>query len=204
MATITIKQYTVPEVLEKWSLKTDAQMKQADLASYLGMTRQQLSALKDKPIPEKYFEQIESLLNNADDSVILDYYPDMFGSCGNGVFELSQTKERLTVPKKAFFIRYSPIKKYSVINATGNSMEPLIYDRDKLIIEHYEGEQIIDNRPYIFCYNGEIFIKRLAKNVDQLMIIPENKMYDVRKLTGKQMNEVNIIGQVVGLMRDLR
>ena len=116
----------------------------------------------------------------------------------------SEIKEQITVPKKAFFNDFSPSKVYSVINARGNSMEPLIFDNDKIIIEHYDGSQIIDNRPYIFCYNNEIYIKRLAKNVNQLMIIPENKMYDVIKLTKEEMNGVYIIGQVVGLLRDLR
>jgi SOS-response transcriptional repressor LexA len=36
------------------------------------------------------------------------------------------------------------------------------------------------------------------------MIIPENKDYDIRKLEGDQLKDVNIIGQIVGLMRDLR
>lgn len=83
-------------------------------------------------------------------------------------------------------------------------MEPLILDKDKLIVEHWNGEQIIDNRPYIFCYKDEIFIKRLVKNINQLVIIPENKTYDTIKLSGEELNNVNIIGQVVGLMRDLR
>lgn len=206
MATITIKQYTVQEVLEKWSSNTGVTMTQSDLARFLGMNRQQVGALKDKPIPGKYYAKIESLFNNTnnEDDIILDYYPDMFGSCGNGIFALSPVKEQLIVPKKAFFTRFSPVKKYSVINAYGNSMEPFICDRDKLIVEHYEGEQIIDNRPYIFCYKDEIFIKRLVKNINQLVIIPENKDYDIIKLAGEDLENVNIIGQIVGLMRDLR
>lgn len=142
--------------------------------------------------------------NKPEETFKMDYYPDIFGSCGNGVFELSQEKDQIIVPKKAFFEKFSPNKQYSVINAYGNSMQPLIYDRDKLIVEHWNGEQIIDNRPYIFCYKNEIFIKRLVKNINQLMIIPENKDYDVIKLNEKEMNNVQVIGQIVGLMRDLR
>lgn len=206
MATITIKKYTVPEVLEKWSNVTGVTMTQSDLARYLEINRQQVGALKDKPIPEKYYAKIDLLFINTsnEDNVVLDYYPDMFGSCGNGVFELSPIREQLIVPKKAFFTKFSPVKKYSVMNAYGNSMEPFIYDKDKLIIEHWEGEQIIDNRPYIFCYKDEIFIKRLVKNINQLVIVPENKLYDTIKLQGDELQEVNIIGQIVGLMRDLR
>jgi len=138
------------------------------------------------------------------EKVTIDYYPDVFGSCGNGAFALSETKERITIPKKAFFANFSPVKKYSVVTAHGNSMEPLIYDNDKVIVEHYEGGQIIDNKPYIFCYQDEIYIKRLAKNVNQLVIMPENKIYDIIKLTKEEMNDINIIGQIVGLIRDLR
>ena len=139
-----------------------------------------------------------------DENIELDYFPDVFGSCGNGVFQFSTKKELITIPKSSLFQHFNPAKQYFVINAYGNSMEPFICDKDKLVVESYDGEQIIDNRPYLFAYKDEIFVKRLAKNVDQLMIIPENKDFDVRKLTGKQLEDVNIIGQIVGLMRDFR
>lgn len=144
------------------------------------------------------------LLDESEPSVILDFFPDVFGSCGNGAFALSELREQIIVPKKAFFTAYNPLKKYSVITARGSSMQPILFDNDRIIIEHSEGEQIIDNRIYIFAYENEIFIKRLAKNVNQLIITSENKSYDVIKLTGEEINKVLIIGQVVGLMRDLR
>ena len=145
-----------------------------------------------------------SLSSSNQPHYTLDYFPDVFGSCGNGVFQFSTKKEQITIPQSSLFKKLTPGKQYFVINAYGNSMQPYIMDKDKLIVESYDGEQIIDNRPYVFAYKDEIFIKRLAKNVDQLMIIPENKDYDVRKLVGKQLADVTIIGQIVGLMRDLR
>lgn len=137
------------------------------------------------------------------DKVLIDYYPDVCGSCGNGVFQFSTRKEQITIPRNAFWGHLSKSKEYFVINAYGNSMEPFICDKDKLIIETWQGEQIVDNKAYLFAYKDELFIKRLAKNVDQLMIIPENKDYDIRKLEGEQLKDVNIIGQVVGLMRSM-
>ena len=203
----TITQYTSDEAIDLLTKKLGIQVKQSDLARMLNVSRQYIIQMKNKPLPVKYTDIIDEKIKTssiADDSIVLDYYPDMFGSCGNGVFALSPIKEQLIVPKKAFFTRFSPVKKYSVINAYGNSMQPFICDRDKLIVEHYEGEQIIDNRPYIFCYKNELFIKRLVKNVNQLIIIPENKDYDIIKLKEKELEDVNIIGQIVGLMRDLR
>ena len=148
---------------------------------------------------EKYYHVIIE-----EDNLTLDYYPDVCGSCGNGVFEFSTRKEQLTVQKSALFKNFTPGKQYFIVNAYGNSMQPFICDKDKLIIENYDGEQIIDNRPYIFAYKDEIFIKRLAKNINQLVIMPENKDYDTIKLEGAQLQDVCIIGLVVGLMRDLR
>lgn len=138
------------------------------------------------------------------DKIVIDYYPDVFASCGNGSILYSPNKIQTEIPKSAFFTDFTSIKVYSMFNVFGNSMEPFIMDRDRIIIEHWNGEQIVDNRPYYFCYKNELFVKRLAKNINQLMIIPENKDYDVIKLTGEDMNDVHIIGQVVGLMRDLR
>ena len=185
-----------------------------DIADVFNVTRSAIQNRVARKVPLKEFE--ESMLDEAfgviitkehnmtQDDILLDYYPEVFGSCGTGVFELSQTKEQLIVPKKAFFTRYSTNKKYSVINARGNSMQPYIYDGDRLIVEHWEGEQIIDNRPYVFCYDNEIFIKRLAKNVNQLIISSDNHDYNKIVLQNDDLNKVQVIGQIVGLMRDLR
>lgn len=135
---------------------------------------------------------------------ILDYYPDVFGSCGTGEFVLSPTKEQIQVPDNVFFKKFSKVKQYSVINAYGDSMQPFIYSGDKLIVEHWNGEQIIDNQVYVFCYDNEIFVKRLTKNINQLVIKSDNTFYDVIKLTGDDLRKIIIIGQIVGLMRDLK
>ena len=202
---------TITEALIEVSNKTKKKITYMDFAKVLGYTKQYVSQIKDDELTQSQKEKIEKHYKIdlskpviSDDSIIIDYYPDMFGSCGNGVFALSPIKEQLIVPKNAFFTRFSPVKQYSVINAYGDSMQPFICDKDRLIIEHYEGEQIIDNRPYIFCYKDEIFIKRLVKNVNQLVIIPDNKEYDTIKLIDNELENVNIIGQVVGLMRNLR
>lgn len=178
------------------------------IAEVLGISRQTLEYRINSgksEIPEDEIKKLENAFNvSLADHVKVDYYPGVFGSCGNGLFVLSQERKQIVVPKSAFFTRFSPLKTYSVITAQGNSMQPLFFEKDKLIVEHWDGKQIIDNKPYIFCYKDEIFIKRLAKNVDQLVIIPENRDYDIRKLEGEQLNDINIIGQIVGLMRDLR
>ena len=155
---------------------------------------------------KNYLENKFKIVNSCDGvpTVTLDYYPDIFGSCGTGEFVLSQEKQQIQVPDNVFFKKFSKTKQYSVINAYGDSMQPFIYSGDKLIVEHWNGEQIIDNQVYVFCYENEIFVKRLTKNINQLVIKSDNNFYDTIKLTGKDLTKIIIVGQIVGLMRDLR
>ena len=211
MASIIEVQTTLQKLINK-------KVSYSDIARVWGIGRATVSARANNPrsqVTERELKLLEDAYNvvlsgsipdnNTDnDTVTLDYFPDVCGSCGNGVFQFSTFKEQMVVAKSNFCTRFTPHKKYFIINAYGDSMQPLIYDKDKLIVEHWDGEQIIDNKPYIFCRNDEIFVKRLVKNVNQLLIIPDNKAYDTIKLTDEQMNEVDIIGQIVGLMRDLR
>ena len=132
----------------------------------------------------------------------MDYYPTVFGSCGNGTFVFSEHKEVIEIPR-ACLQSYSGFKHYSVINARGDSMSPYIIDNDKLVVEHWNGGQIIDNCIYVFRYANELFVKRLVKNITQIVIKSDNPLYEPIKITDKD-QDFEVIGQIVGLMRDLR
>lgn len=191
-----------------------------ELAPILGLgTGQAVRNRKNRNVPLKQFEinKIDEafkneIINNTkcnkftpESNITGDYYPDVFGSCGGGAFVLSEKRERINIPQSCFLEPISKVHEYSVINAVGNSMTPYINDKDRLIVQHLKtGEQIKDNRVYVFCYNNEIYVKRLSKNVNQLIIESDNKNYDTIKLQKDEMNDIIIIGQIVGLMRDCR
>lgn len=139
-----------------------------------------------------------SILSNTN-CVDLDFYPDVFGSCGTGSMVFSETKEKLAVTKD-IITNYSASNQYSIISARGSSMSPTINDEDKLVIQHNLNEQIIDDTVYLFKYNDELFIKRLVKNVDQIVCISENPRFQDRIIEPKEDN-FSIIGKVVGLFR---
>lgn len=141
--------------------------------------------------------------NQKQDCITVDYYPEVYGSCGSGTLVVSEQKELIQVPKK-FFTTFSPVKKYSVVKAKGESMRPTLQPDDKLIIEHWNGEQIIDNEIYIFCYKDEIFVKRLIKNIDEIIILSDNDeaIYRPRFVEKEETNNILIIGRIVGLMRE--
>ena len=141
-------------------------------------------------------------IQTNDNCIELDYFSDVWASCGTGAIVFEETSEKLSVPT-SLIQNYSKSNKYSVINARGDSMQPFLQDRDKLIVEHWNGGQIIDNCIYVFRYANELFVKRLVKNITQIVIKSDNPLYEPIKITDKD-QDFEVIGQIVGLMRDLR
>lgn len=183
-----------------------------DIAKALGVQDKAIYARKTRN-SELTFEELRKIENaygiiggltgaliqqNSSD-IQLDFYPNVFGSCGTGLMVFDDTSEKIAVTKDVI-TNYSPHNKYSVISARGSSMSPVINDDDKLIIQHDIYEQIIDDTVYLFQYNGELFIKRLVKNIDQIICISENPRFQDRIIDPEKGN-FNIVGKVVGLIR---
>ena len=137
--------------------------------------------------------------STSDNCVTLDYYPNVFGSCGCGCMVFDESKEKISVAKD-MIMNYSPNKVYGVMSAVGCSMSPKIEDGDKLVVEKWNGEQIKDNRVYLFRYNDELFIKRLVKNIDQIICISENPRFEDRIIT--DLKNFCLVGEIVGLWRE--
>lgn len=178
----------------------------AEIARVLGAKSTAIvnRANRDSKIKDEEIEVIEKhyaikINRDVENFVELDFYPEVFASCGDGctVFEESSTKLQVT---KDVITNYSSNNKYSIISARGSSMSPVINDDDRLIIQHNVESQIIDDTVYLFRYNGELFIKRLVKNVDQIVCISENPRFQDRIIVPQEDN-FSIIGKVVGLFR---
>lgn len=206
------KPMKIRELLNLISQKTENPVNQSILAKSLGITRQNISnrvrnnseiTLSEIQKIEEFFgiKLFEACPQNID-MIDVDYYPEVFASCGHGTITFSEEKHLISIPKSLLF-SYSPTKKYSMIHAYGDSMTPFINNDDKLIIEHLENNQIIDNKIYVFCYKSEIFVKRLSKNLDEIIIKSDNPNYGQKTIQNEEINEINIIGQVIGIMRSL-
>lgn len=158
---------------------------------------------------EKYFKVDltgnKQILNNSKNEFTAKLFTDVIGSCGNGVFEQSQNYELITLPQK-LVDNYSNQKSYSVITAYGDSMMPFINDKDKLIIEHIDNNVITDNRVYVFCFDNQIYVKRLVKNIDEIVVVsdnPDKTIYKTKTINNANIDNFFLIGQVVGLFRNL-
>ena len=81
--------------------------------------------------------------------------------------------------------------------------EKLTANGDKLIVEHWSGNQIQDNKIYVFCFNNEFFVKRLCKNLDEIIIKSENPEYRTKTIGGATINELVPIGKIVGVIKTI-
>lgn len=197
------------EVLDRLQNLTNRKISQDRIADALGLKQTTISgrASRNSDFSLDELMKIEQVMGLPVGSlsgvtlsdITLDFYPNVFGSCGTGLMVFDDTSEKIAVTKDVI-TNYSPHNKYSVISARGSSMSPVILEDDKLIIQHDIYEQIIDDTVYLFQYNGELFIKRLVKNIDQIICISENPRFQDRIIDPEKGN-FNIVGKVVGLIR---
>ena len=201
------------ELISIISSHTGNNINQSMLAESLGITRQTVSnrikndsevTVSELMKAEEFFKikLFNNIRSSHSDAIYIDYYHDVFASCGNGSIVFSSEKTK--IPISTNLIKgYSKNKLYSIINATGNSMSPTIDHGDKLVVEHWSGEQIQDNKIYVFCYNNEFFVKRLSKNIDEIIIKSDNQEYRTRTINAKNLSELILIGKIVATVKSL-
>lgn len=201
------------ELITIISQRTGNYINQSMLAQSLGITRQtvsnriknesQVTVSELKKIEEYYGISLFNDSSGFSDNVIqIDYYSDVFASCGAGSIVFSEEKTKLSV-SSMLISGFSKQKTYSMINATGDSMSPTIDNGDRLIVEHWNGTQIQDNKIYVFCFNNEFFVKRLSKNLDEVIIKSDNPEYKIKTISGTTVNELLLVGKIVGVIKSL-
>lgn len=182
----------ISRVLEKGGLEVSANALSNRLSNDGFLKEEEIEILE-----RKYAIDLSITSDRNSNEATLNYYPDVFASCGNGIMVFDDTSEKISVNKNTI-PDYSESATYSVINARGFSMYPVISDNDKVIIKHWQGEQIIDDKIYLFDYKGELFIKRLVKNIDQVIAKSEDKTLEPRPM---ETSKLTILGRVISLIR---
>ena len=202
----------IDELIELISSQLEKPINQSMLADSLGITRQTVSnriknesevTVSELQKAEEFFNiKLFGNITSISDLAYIDYYTDVFASCGDGSIIFSSEKTKLPI-STSMIKGYSKNKLYSIINATGNSMSPTIEHGDKLIVEHWIGDQIQDNKIYVFCFNNEFFVKRLSKNIDEIIIKSDNPEYRTRTIPEKSLQDLILIGKIVSAIKSL-
>jgi phage repressor protein C with HTH and peptisase S24 domain len=144
-------------------------------------------------------------IDESNELIDVKYFDNIDGSCGSGSFIDDNCKhtEILQLSSKYGLSRN---EKYFAINATGDSMAKTILDKDIVIFEDWRGRQIEDNKIYLISYEGKNYIKRLIYNIDEVVVISDNKakdekenfIYETKKITGENINRLYVIGKFRG------
>lgn len=198
------------ELQQKLQEITGLKISQSKIGEIIGTSRQNIGSKFNNPKSEVSVSELQKLenfykvslyeatvTNKMDEpSVLIDYYPDVIASCGPGGFEMSQECIQYDVPA-TLFPPSQNVKGYSMCHAKGNSMYPRIWDGDFVICEHKDNMKIENGEMYIFCFDDQIYLKRLTKNINQIVVESENPDFSTQYIEKEDMNNVHLIGHVV-------
>ena len=191
----------------------------ADIGRALGVSRQYVNQIKYDELTDEQVAKIEDFFgirltsvkltdgkvtdgnltnvkSGGGQTVRLSYYPDVIASCGGGTYELSNEFITYELPLDTFPVSKNA-QSYSMCHARGNSMYPRIWDGDFVICEHYDDMKIHNGEMYIFCYEDQIYLKRLSKNINQIVVESENPEFPTQYIEKDEMNNVHLIGHVI-------
>ena len=140
----------------------------------------------------KHIEQLQhkyniSLINNQLRNNTINILP-VCASCGNGI-----TIDTSLIDK------YDINSQYSMVVAKGTSMTPTISNEDICVIKKFDGNFI--DGIYCFSFENDMYIKRLSKNLNQLICTSDNPEFEKIVLKGDELDKINIYGRVVTVIR---
>ncbi len=193
------------EDIKKLRLRLD--FTQEELAKQLGVSKQYINLIEKgkKRFAKDKIEILKQLTldilgEDLNEKIVeINFYPNTFASCNSGSYVLAEQREIKRV-SSIFIPNYSAEKEYSICTARGDSMYPTIKNGNYVIVQHHQNEQLIDNDIYIFCYRDELYLKRLSKNINELIIASDNKEYGQIIVSSSELEHVNIIGRIVGVL----
>lgn len=115
---------------------------------------------------------------------------------GGAAYDISSKIEGLYAFRSAFLasIAVSP-QKAVMMEVVGDSMEPLIRERDTLLVD------TADNQPreghiYVLSLDGGVVVKRMQKIPNGWALCSENNNYSPVHVQGQELESIGVIGRV--------
>lgn len=163
-----------------------------------------------RPFTEKTARKIESLLNlqigDLDRTSSIEnpeiYFVPIYNihlSAGHGC-AISEEKPIAKYPILLEDIKANGwnSKALCIFKVKGDSMEPMILDKE-LVIVQTDDKEIVDNKVYAICIHDDVYIKRLFKDItnSKVTMRSDNKNYPDKEIS---LDKFTIIGRVVFLL----
>lgn len=150
----------------------------------------------------------EMFLDNANsqqeqaDIISIPYYPEVSAAAGSGALVYDEnTVKHLQI--SSAIINISTGDNVCLINATGNSMQPVIDDRDLLLVDLSQ-KLITDEGIYVIRLDTTLVVKRVQKILNGVILISDNPQYPPREISADNFNENDaaVIGKVIAVIKN--
>ena len=157
-------------------------------------------------------QKAKELLNNIEnnhktDVVNVPFYEDIYASAGAGAYNEELTPTQKLTFSENFLRNMLNIIDFAglhIITAVGDSMQPTIFDGDKLFVLPLRDHNINDGGVYVISTPFGVLVKRVYIYPVEQKIILHSDNPDIKDevLEGEIMEKVKFIGRVVGILRN--
>lgn len=143
--------------------------------------------------------QIKNITNiNTDNNINIPFYIDIEASAGYGAFVGMEEYENVSVSKSIMKVNDNSV----IISVTGDSMEPTLYNKDKVIIDTNDKYELKKNKVYVIRKDNELYIKRFSTCINGICIFTsDNTKYESVVINEYDSSSI-IIGRLKSVIRD--
>lgn len=143
-------------------------------------------------------EPVKNLIdNNIYNYINVPYYTDISASAGYGAFTGMEEYENVSINKNIIKVNNTS----SIITVTGDSMEPTLYNKDKIVIDTGDKYELRKNKIYVINKDGFLYIKRYNACINGMCIFTsDNTKYE--SLVINEYDSSCIVGRLKSVIRD--
>lgn len=148
------------------------------------------------------FHPIEEI--DKDEYAYIPMY-DVEVSAGNGAaaYGVAEPANHLAYRKDWLKLRGLFAKDLNCVTARGDSMEPTIHSKDTLLVDTSKNNPR-DGQIYVIRSGDTLWVKRIQKQIDgSLLLISDNETYPPMSLMLSDHPDIQVIGQVIQISKDL-
>lgn len=142
--------------------------------------------------------QVKNIIDtNMLNCVTVPFYTDIEASAGYGCFTGMEEYENVAVSKSIVKVNDYAV----IITVTGDSMEPTLYNKDRVIIDTNDKYDLKKNKIYVINKDGLLYIKRYNACINGMYIFTsDNTKYE--SLVINEDDNGSIVGRLKSVIRD--